>query len=239
MRAIASQRLGIFALLAVLAVGGWLAVASRASAGTATVSAGFGATNVGRTTEIALRAMSVGEPGLGAWTVDVSYNPEIVNVTDCDPEGGGVCNPGFGEHTVRTSGTNVNGLVGDSTLATLVVQCKTPGSSELNVTLSVFADATIGGPLPIDAAALNGKVTCLAEGVPTPTPKPVEPPLGAKKGDVNCDDLVNAVDAALILQLTAALIAGLSCQDVGDLNHDSQLNSVDAAIVLQQEAGLL
>lgn len=239
MHAIASRRLGLCALLAVVAMGGWLAVASRASAGTATVSAGSGATSVGLNTEIALRAMSVGEPGLSAWTVDVSYNPEIVNVTDCDPEGGGVCNPAFGAHTVRANGTNLNGLVGDSTLATLVVRCKMQGSSELTVTLSVFADATIGGPLPIDAAVVNGKVTCLAEGVPTPTPKPTEPPPGAKKGDVNCDHLINAVDAALVLQLTAGLIASLPCQELGDLNHDGQVSSVDAAIVLQQDAGLL
>jgi hypothetical protein len=239
MHAIASRRVSIFALLAVLAVGGGLAVASRASAGTATVSAGSGATNVGQTTEIALRATSVGEPGLGAWTVNVSYNPEIVNVTDCDPEGGGVCNPAFGEHTVRANGTNLSGLVGDSTLATLVVRCKTPGSSELTVSLSVFADATIGGPQPIDAAVVNGKVTCLAEGVPTPTPKPTEPSPVTKKGDVNCDDLVNTIDAALILQLTAGLITSLPCQELGDLNHDGQVSSVDAAIVLQLDAGLL
>jgi hypothetical protein len=56
---------------------------------------------------------------------------------------------------------------------------------------------------------------------------------------VNCDDLVNAIDAALDLQLDAHLITSLLCPGNGDVNHDGHTNSVDAALLLQYIAGLI
>lgn len=58
-------------------------------------------------------------------------------------------------------------------------------------------------------------------------------------GDVSCDDEVSRVDAALILQLTAGIIASLPCQELGDVNGDGTTTSVDAAIILQFTAGLV
>jgi len=214
---------GLVALIAV----------STASAQTPTVSVGSTGTNVGSHGEVHLRALDIGAPGLGAWTIDVSYDPAYLNVVECAPDQGGLCNPAYGEHTVRITGTNIAGLLGDTTLGAIVFGCKQVGSGELKVSLSVFADATLGGPRPIDAAMVNGKVTCLEEGVPTPTPEPV-----GKKGDVNCDEHANAIDAALVLQLTAGLIDGLPCAENGDVNHDGEIGSVDAALILQMDAGL-
>jgi hypothetical protein len=114
-----------------------------------------------------------------------------------------------------------------------VFACKQAGSSELSVSIGVLADSTIGGLRPIGAVTAKGKITCLEAGVPTPTPE--TPKL---KGDVNCDGLVNAVDAALVLQLNAALAAGLLCEEHGDVNHDGEVSSIDAAIILQIDAGL-
>ena len=57
--------------------------------------------------------------------------------------------------------------------------------------------------------------------------------------DVNCADGADSIDAALILQRDAGLIATLRCQFLADTNNDGLINSIDAAIVLQLTAGLI
>ena len=65
------------------------------------------------------------------------------------------------------------------------------------------------------------------------------PSWAALFGDANCDGNVNALDAALLLQLSAGLITTLPCADKADVNGDGTLNPLDAALVLQFSAGLL
>jgi hypothetical protein len=72
----------------------------------------------------------------------------------------------------------------------------------------------------------------------TPTRTPTPTPAGVR-GDASCDGRTNAVDAALILQLDAGLIAALPCPQNGDVSGDDRTNAVDAALVLQYDAGIL
>ena len=58
-------------------------------------------------------------------------------------------------------------------------------------------------------------------------------------GDVNCDGVVDAIDALWILWFTAGLIEDLPCPDNADVNGDGVINAVDAALILQFSAGLL
>ena len=58
-------------------------------------------------------------------------------------------------------------------------------------------------------------------------------------GDSDCNGSVNSIDAALILQNIAGLLANIPCQDGADANHNGTINSIDAALVLQLSAGLL
>lgn len=71
----------------------------------------------------------------------------------------------------------------------------------------------------------------------TPTRTPTSPP--GQPGDTNCDGDVDSVDAALVLQKDAALIATVACPQDADANHDGNINSIDASIILQFIAGLL
>jgi len=65
------------------------------------------------------------------------------------------------------------------------------------------------------------------------------PPAPAVVGDANCNEHTDAVDAALILQLSAALLDELACQGNADVNGDGRVDAIDAAVVLQFVAGLL
>ena len=75
---------------------------------------------------------------------------------------------------------------------------------------------------------------------PTPTDTlPAPGPLGALTGDVNCDGMVSAVDAALVLQFNAGLSASMPCAEGADVDGDGDITSVDALLILQFTAGLL
>ena len=58
-------------------------------------------------------------------------------------------------------------------------------------------------------------------------------------GDANCDDTINSIDAALVLQLSAGLIDSPPCPGSADVNGDGSINAIDAALILQYGAGLI
>ena len=173
-------------------------------------------------------ALDFDAPGLGAWTVDVHYDPEVVTLMDCAAEHGGICNKEFDDGAARVAGVSAVGLVGDSFLASLTFGCKKEGSSDLALKIEVLADGTLGDPQEVDADLVHGEITCSEK-------KHEE----EKPGDANCDGEVSSVDASLILQQSAALLEEVPCPDGADKNGDGQVNAVDAAIVLQEVAGLI
>jgi subtilisin family serine protease len=87
-------------------------------------------------------------------------------------------------------------------------------------------------PEATDTATSTPTATSSRTPTITPTPRPLI-------GDVNCDSVVNAIDAALILQLSATLLSSLECQSNGDVQPDARIDSIDAALVLQLIAGLI
>ena len=203
------------------------------------VAVGSTSASVGGQGVVELEALEIVAPGLGAWTIDVVYDPEIASVVECEADHGGVCNPAYAEDRIRVAGTSVYGLPGNQRLAVISFACNAVGQSDLVPVLRVLADATPGGLLPVDAAVQSGSISCAEQGVvPAPGPEPTDAP-GELPGDANCDRSVNAIDAAVILQFDARLIGALPCEHAADVNEDGAVNAIDAAVILQVDAGLL
>ena len=186
----------------------------------------------GEVRSLDLQVLGVGEPGLGAWTVDVHYDSSALTLEDCAAAFGGVCNPAFSPGTARVAGTSVYGETGDPVLGSLSFVCKAVGQSSIELSVDVLADATVGGPLPIGAKIANVTATCTA--APSPTEEPQ-----ALLGDVDCDNDIDTIDAVLVLQYIAAMIDGLQCQENADVNDDGAIDAIDATVILQIAAGLI
>lgn len=131
-----------------------------AISGAVAIASGSG--NVGEEVSLHLLALHVEEPGLGAWTVDVSYDPAVVSLVTCQPHEGSVCGPQYRHDTDRVTGATETGLVGDTVLATMTYRCEAAGVAPLDLDVSVFGDATPDRPAAIDYAVTNGSIACLA-----------------------------------------------------------------------------
>jgi hypothetical protein len=127
------------------------------------LSAGDATATVGQEGSVELTATGVGTPGLGAWTVDVKFDPGILSASTCtaaSAQGLSFCNPKFATDIVRVVGANAQGLSGDLTLATMAFRCSKAGKSDLTVSASTLADATVGNPTDIKHHEQKGSITC-------------------------------------------------------------------------------
>jgi len=62
---------------------------------------------------------------------------------------------------------------------------------------------------------------------------------GVLVGDVDCNGVVDPVDAALILQFVAGMVNSLPCPQNGDVDENGSTASTDAALILQFSAGII
>jgi hypothetical protein len=147
----------------------------------------------------------------------------------------------------------------EGVLVRLNMRCSEEPSSS-TFTLIPYASGNSNGtgftndPPPHIAAKVSPLTVVCGEAPPTPTSAPptstpapptatttaptatTVPPTATpatQPGDVNCNGVVNAIDAAVILQYGAGLIATLPCPEAADLNGDGRVNAIDAAILLQ------
>ena len=163
------RNVGILAVIAAaIAV---LILAGTAFAQDGGVSVSDGSAEDGESGDVTVDVTNVGDPGLGAWTIDISYDSDLLTATDCSAEQGGVCNENFSDNSVRVTGASAGGLEGDTSLGSITFECDGEGDSDLTISLSVFADATIGDPQDLDPSVSNGTFTCGAE-VAGPTDLP-------------------------------------------------------------------
>lgn len=130
------------------------------------------------------------------------------------------------------------GPAGNGILATLVFATSCSGSSALP-----FAPLT-GDKFFVEAVSLSDE---LATAIPVSA---IGGELNATGGiacqaasenigDVSCDDTVNPIDAALVLQFIAGLLETLPCPDNADANESGGVDAIDAVLILQFVAGLV
>ena len=117
------------------------------------------------------------------------------------------------------------------------------------VTIAAPAPAAIPTGTPTPTSTATSTLTSTATSTPSATPSQTLTPVtevlptakrpSAALGDVNCDNDVNSIDAALLLQLDARLIETLACKLVADVDGDGSVNTIDATLILQFYAGLI
>jgi len=142
---------------------GMVLIASQAFAADPWVSIGDGATDTGAKVSVNLTASDIGDPGLGAWSIDIMYDPDVVTAVDCEngPDQIAVCNPDYRDDTVRVAGASAGGITGDIQLAEITFRCgDSVGDTALTIDLPDFSDATPGDLQTIDAATNNGSISC-------------------------------------------------------------------------------
>lgn len=200
----------IAAVMAVTAIS--LVLAGTASAQEELITIDSASAAVGELAVVSVDSLNIPEPGLGAWTVDVTYDPAVLFASACIPENGSVCNPGFDSQTVRVTGASAGGVVGDASLGVISFRCEAEGLSSLTLDIALLVDATIGAPQPIDAGSQNGSITCSAASTdPTPTP-------GSGSDGDNGDDVFDCSD--FMFQDVAQAVFDANPSDPHNLDPD-------------------
>ena len=147
-------------VLAIFAVAATLAFASHPAqtGGEGVIRVGFYPAEVGEQVTVVLEAVDIPPPGVGAWTIDISYDNSIVDAIGCDSRPDGVCSPAFMNDTVRATGASETGLSGTFTLATFEFTCGFAGTAELILDDGVLA--TADPVMDIEIPLEDGSITC-------------------------------------------------------------------------------
>ncbi len=183
-------------------------------------------------------ALDVPPGSIGAFTIEVGYDPLLVVATACTTDPGSIldsaiCSPAFAPDVARCTGISIAGVSGpELTLCDITFEFVDAGTPITTVT-----------PLVVSCLVLTD---------------PGGDPLGCSQqdgwidfglGDVTCDDLVNVVDALFVMQFEVGLrddsggcplppspdtLHVASC----DVNEDGLCNVVDALFILQCEVGI-
>lgn len=172
MKGLKGLKLGLAGIAAgALLLAGGLLLVGQVSAISGSLSMSSDTAAPGEQATVELRS-NVGGIGLGAWTVDISYDSERVSVVSCAPEQGGVCNPNFVvDSEVRITGASAGGVIGDKLLGTVTFECAdSEGEAHLDLSVEVFSDSTIGDPQEIDETVTDGVITCEVPAPATSTP---------------------------------------------------------------------
>ncbi|MCH8065740.1 MAG: hypothetical protein IIC90_07940 [Chloroflexi bacterium] len=186
-------RIRLLGLAMALVLG--LVATNAAAGGAGTVSIDSRTIDVGQQGTVTLAAADRSEL-LGAWAIDIRYDPAVVHPADCIVSENSVCRLQFTPDSLRILGTSAEGLAGDFTLATITFNCEAEGSSSLSIILQVWGSAVGFGTPPPEI--VDGAITCVA---PSST-APLLPETGT--GIVSIDSLTITVGQQGTVTLTVA-----------------------------------
>ncbi len=186
-------RIKLLGLAMALVLG--LAATQVSAGGTGTVSIDSRTIDVGQQGTVTLSVAGLSEL-VGAWTIDVDYDPAVVHPVDCVALYGGICDLDQGDTSIRIIGASAEGLPGDVTLAAIAFECEAEGSSSLSIILQVWGSAVGFGTPPPEI--VDGAITCVAPSSTTP----VLPETGT--GIVSIDSLTIDVGQQGTVTLAAA-----------------------------------
>ena len=227
--------------LGLLLVGGLIAGQAAAEGGSATVTVSSATVEVDETGTVELKVLGVDDPGLGAWSVDISYDTAVAAAVDCEPQAASVCNPQYSPSKVRVTGAVATGLEGDTSLALIGFRCADLGETDLTISINVIADATIGAPKELDTTVQDGTITCVEAAPPPPTSTPTP---GGNGGPSNGSFVVagatykgNIAGGGTIEITVNGSGSGVSFVKISDFSTPcgliSQISSVDPAVPIQ------
>ena len=150
--------------LALLAAGGILLVRGNLARRSDTPSVRIGSdlsVPPGGSATVPLEILGAPAPGVGAVTVDIVYDPSVVDPTDWSGGPGFdmvQCNLDYTAATVRCTAISAEGVSGDSLLADITFQCMGGGQcSDLDVSVFTFTDPD-GNPLSVTDE--DGQMCC-------------------------------------------------------------------------------
>jgi hypothetical protein len=109
------------------------------------------AADVGAVVEVTLSAINIPGSSLGLWTIDVGFDPDLLQPVSCEvaEDAIGVCNVGSAPDIIRITGTAAAGSTGTVPLATISFLCQSTGLSELTIKAIELLDAS-ADEQPID-----------------------------------------------------------------------------------------
>jgi hypothetical protein len=228
------------AALGVLLVAGLIAGQAAAEDGSATVTVSSATVEIDETGTVELKVLGVDDPGLGAWSVDISYDIAVAAAVGCEPQNGSVCNPQYSPDTVRVTGAVATGLEGDTSLALIGFRCAELGESDLTISINVIADATIGAPKELDTTVQDGTITCVEAAPPPPTSTPSPGGGGPSSGSFVVAGATykgNIAGGGTIEITVNGSGSGVSFVKISDFSTPcgliSQISSVDPAVPIQ------
>jgi hypothetical protein len=171
--------------------------ASSQAGSTTTVAVSSGTVAPGLNVIVSLTVDPAPGVTVGAVDAKISYDNSRLSVVTCEGNENGVCNPQFSPNEVAFSITSLSGLAGE--IGTVTFQPITSsGSSPLDVVVTACS-TEIGAPITCEAQ--DGAIH-IAQYYP---------------GDVDCNHIVNSIDALKILRYSAHLPVTQpdSCPSIG------------------------
>jgi hypothetical protein len=129
--------------------------------------------------------------------------------------------------TNTPSATNTPTVTNTPTITTTPTITNTPTNTPTLTYTPIPTNTPVPSNTPTSTLSPTNTRTPTRTPTNTPTPHP------GIAGDANCDGVISSVDAVLVLQYSAGLLAAFPCDANADIDHDGAVTSLDAALILQ------